>query len=67
MRLELATKGHVLEILSLLQRANAADSTATVNVLECGAIAATQKENAVPAYPFVESACANLETVQYQL
>lgn len=67
MHLELVTKGHVQGILSSLQPANAADNTATVNVLECGAIAATQTENAVPAHPFADSACANLETAQYQL
>jgi hypothetical protein len=65
--LKLATKGHVQEILSSLQPANAAVNTATVNVLEYGAIAATRTENAVLAHPFVDSACASLETAQYQL
>jgi hypothetical protein len=65
--LELAMKGHVLEILSILQRDNMADNTAIVNVPECGAIAATQTENAVLVHPFAESACANLETVHYQV
>ena len=67
MQTELATKAHVQEILSLPQTANAAVSTATSNVLEYGAIAATQPENAVLAHPFVDTACANLETAQFQL
>ena len=65
--MELATKGHVQEILSTLQPANAAQKMATVSVLESGAIAATQPDNAVLAMTFVHSACANLETAQYQL
>ncbi|OBT49199.1 hypothetical protein VE00_00197 [Pseudogymnoascus sp. WSF 3629] len=39
--LELATKGHVQEILSALLQANVANKMATVFVLEYGAIAAT--------------------------
>ncbi len=64
---ELATKARVQEILSLSQTANAAVSTATSNVLEYGAIAATQLENAVQAHHFVDTACANFETAQFQL
>lgn len=64
---ELAMKARVQEILSSLPTASAADSTATSNVLEFGAIAATQMENAVLAHRFVDTACANLETAQFQL
>ncbi|OBT85034.1 hypothetical protein VE02_04965 [Pseudogymnoascus sp. 03VT05] len=39
--LELATEGHVQEILSALQQAIVANKMATVFVLEYGAIAAT--------------------------
>lgn len=67
MHLELATKGHAQEILSTLQQANVVDNMATVFVLEYGAIAATQTENAVLANRFVHSASANWETVQYHL
>ena len=67
MQLELATKERVPEILSTLQPAIAAANMAIVNVLEYGAIAATRTENAVLANPFVDSACASLETAQYQL
>lgn len=66
MHLEHATKGHVQEILSSLQPANAAVRIPS-NVLEYGVIAATQTGNVVPAHPFVDSACANLKTAQYQL
>lgn len=67
MQTELAMKEYVQEILSLLQTANAAVSTVTSNVLEYGAIAVTQPENAVLAHPFADTACANLETAQFQL
>lgn len=63
---ELATKAHVQAILSLPQLVNAAVSTATSNVLEYGAIAATQTESVVLARTFVVTACANLETAQFR-
>lgn len=67
MHLELAMKGHALEILSTLQPANVAETMATGNALEYGAIAATQMENAVLANPFVPLVFANLETAQCHL
>ncbi len=66
-QLELATKGRVREILPTLQPGIAANNMAIVNVLEYGAIAAMRTENVVRANPFVDSACASLETAQYQL
>ena len=64
---ELATKGHAQETQSSQQLVNVADKTATVGVLEYGAIAATQRGNVVLVHPFVDWAIVSLETVQYQL
>ncbi|OBT76568.1 hypothetical protein VF21_05429 [Pseudogymnoascus sp. 05NY08] len=66
-RLELAMKGHAQEILSTLQPANVAETMAIGYVLEYGAIAVTQMENAVLANSFVPLAFANLETAQCHL